>query len=237
MNKVAAIHEEVLHLSTPERAKASTRYFKTGPGEYGEGDVFAGLTTPQSRSIMRKYLDLSLSDSEKLLASPIHELRSIAVSILVDQFQKGDEKTQKIIFDFYLAHTDRINNWDLVDVSADKIVGEWLSMYGDEKLLHSLAQSSSLWEKRIAILSTFAYIRRSRSDVTFEIADRLMHEKADLLHKAVGWLLREVGKRLDRETLRDYLLPRYKTMPRTMLRYAIEHFPETERKQFLRGEI
>lgn len=237
MNRVESIREDIRKLSTPERAKASARYFKTGPGEYGEGDVFAGLTTPQLRGIVPKYLDLSLSECDQLLSSPIHEERTIALAVLVDQFKKSDEILQKEIFDFYLLHTSRINNWDLVDMSADKIVGEWVALHNQSGLLHRLAKSQSIWEKRIAILSTFAYIRRGQPDVTFEIADILMNEREDLLHKAVGWLLREVGKRIDRKTLTEYLHSRYKKMPRTMLRYSIEHFPEPERQDYLKGLV
>lgn len=237
MNKVDAIHAAVKKISTPKRAESLARYFKTGPGQYGEGDIFAGLTTPQSRGIARHYLDLSLAECEQLLLSPIHEERSIAIGVLVDQYKKGDEETKKKIFEFYLSHTARINNWDLVDISADRIVGEWVVHTGQKSILIRLAKSKMLWEKRIAILSTFAYLRIDNPDVTFEIADLLLYEKEDLLHKAVGWLLREVGKRINRQTLVEYLQSRYKTMPRTTLRYAIEHFPEEERKKYLKGAI
>jgi 3-methyladenine DNA glycosylase AlkD len=237
------IIEEIKREERPEKAKFLTRFFKTGEGEYGFGDVFYGISVPISRKIAIKYKELSLNDVKQLLLSKVHEERLIAVFILVLQFQKADETGKKEIYDFYLAHTKYINNWDIVDSSADRIVGEYLWMYGTstllsvKKILEYLAKSTDLWEKRIAIMSTFAFIKHGQSEMTFAVADILLHDKHDLIHKAVGWMLREVGKRVSQEVEEEFLKTRYKTMPRTMLRYAIEHFPAEKRKMYLLGEI
>ncbi len=233
----AQIHEQVTKLSTPERAKSSSWFFKTGTGEYGEGDLFAGLTVPQSRSIAQKNLDISYSDCDDLLQSKLHEERLIALLILVEKYKVGTEKDREDIFKFYLSHLNRINNWDLVDTSADKIVGEWLYTHPDKKLIHSLVLSSVLWDRRVAVLASYAFIKHGNPDLTFEIATTLLSEREDLLHKAVGWMLREVGKRCGREILVPYLRMHYKKMPRTMLRYAIEHFSADERKKYLQGLV
>lgn len=221
-----------------EKAVFLTRFFKTGKGEYGEGDIFYGLTVPVSRKIALSYQRLPLDDVKVLLHSKIHEERLIAVFILVLQFQKADETVRKEMYDFYLTHKKYINNWDIVDASADKIVGEYLYMYNSlaaAAQLKILAKSDNLWERRIAIIATFAFIKHGNATLTFSIAEVLLYDKEDLIHKAVGWMLREVGKRVSKELEREFLQTRYKTMPRTMLRYAIEHFTEAERKKYLRG--
>ncbi len=238
MLSLEELHKEVQKQGNEERAKNLARFFKTGKGDYGEGDIFAGLTVPQSRVIATKFKDLSLSDIEKLLMSKIHEERLIALLLLVHKFTKGSEEKQKEIFDFYLAHTKYINNWDLVDLSAGYIVGGYIHSHKElEKVLHKLAVSTSIWERRLAIIATFAYIKEGEYELTLKIADILLHDSHDLIQKAVGWLLREVGKRCSQKAEEEFLLTRYKTMPRTMLRYAIERFPEEKRLKYLHGEI
>jgi 3-methyladenine DNA glycosylase AlkD len=220
--------------ANPAKAKVLAGFFKTGKGEYGEGDVFLGITVPQSRAVAHQHGDLGFGDIQKLLASKVHEERLIGFLILVRRFQKGGEAERKAVYDFYLANADRANNWDLVDLSADKIVGAWL-LDRPKGVLMTLARSTSLWRRRIAIVSTFAFIRAKRFDETCRVADALMSDKHDLIHKATGWMLREAGKR-DKAALVRWLKPRYARMPRTMLRYAIEKFPEAERKRYLRGK-
>ncbi len=212
------------------------RFFKTGKGQYGEGDQFIGITVPDTRIVAEKFIHLSFPDIQSLLDSPIHEERLTALLILVGQYKKGDEQARKNIFDFYLKNTSRVNNWDLVDLSADKIVGAHLEKEKNRKLLDTLSRSSNLWKKRIAIVSTFHFIRKNEFADTFRITDTLMKDSHDLLHKACGWMLREVGKR-DEEELKAFLKKHYKIMPRTMLRYAIERFPPALRKKYLDGAI
>ena len=211
------------------------RFFKTGPGEYGEGDRFLGVTVPKQRIIAKKFQNLSFSEVKKLLISPWHEHRLTGLLILTYRFSISEIAQKREIFDFYLVHTERINNWDLVDVTAPGIVGEYLvESASDSSLLWRLAKSQSLWERRIAIVSTFAWIKRGKHRECFEIAEILLHDSHDLIQKAVGWMLREVGKRCGERVLTDFL-DRYATeMPRTMLRYAIERFPENVRQAYLR---
>ena len=230
------IREAVRKEADNKKAAFLSRFFKTGEGQYAAGDIFLGLTVPQSRLIVKKYRDLSLKDVLELLKSNYHEERLIALFIMVYQFTKGDEAIRQKIYDAYLVNTKYINNWDLVDLSAGYIVGEYLKDKDRKMLLH-LAQSDNLWEKRISIIATFAFIYQGEYEWTFKIADILLHDKHDLIHKAVGWMLREVGKRVSEKALEDYLQTRYKTMPRTMLRYAIERFEEGKRKKYLIGSI
>ena len=232
---VEEIKEKLQKLGDKKRAEQSKRYFKTGPGEYGEGDIFLGIRVPELRKLSRAYRDIPLQTSEKLLKSPIHEERLLALLILVLKYPKSDAKTQKRIYTLYLKNTRFINNWDLVDASAHYIVGPFL-MDKSKKPLYRLAASESLWERRIAIMATFHYIRQNAYSETLKIADILISDQEDLIHKAVGWMLREVGKR-DLQTEEKFLNPRYKDMPRTMLRYAIEKFPATRRKRYLKGKI
>lgn len=215
-----------------QKAALLQRFFKTGKGEYAEGDIFYGLTVPESRVIAKKFGDLSFEEIQKLLYSKIHEERAIALFILVHQFKKADEKTKKKIFDFYLASTKWINNWDLVDLSSYKIVGEYL-VDKNPAILTKLAKSKNLWERRIAIVSTFAFIRQGKLKESFRLAEMLLHDPHDLMHKAVGWMLREAGKR-DRVPLEVFLETHAAHMPRTMLRYAIERFSPGERKYYLK---
>jgi 3-methyladenine DNA glycosylase AlkD len=219
----------------PENVAILQRFFKTGPGQYGEGDRFIGVTVPSIRAVCRECRGATLGEIRKLLRSPIHDERALALLMLVDAFKSGDEPTRCRIYELYLAHTAFIDNWDLVDCSAAQIVGRWL--HGRSRApLTKLARSSSLWERRIAMIATFDGIRRGELDDALRIADLLLHDEQDLIHKAVGWLLREVGNR-DGAAERAFLRSRYKTMPRTMLRYAIEKFPEAERRKYLKGEI
>ena len=231
----ADVQTALAQLADPVRAKNLAWYFKSGPGDYGEGDQFRGIRVPTLRTLVRRYPDLPLADATALLASPWHEDRLLALLILVDQYRRGDIAARQAIFDLYLAHTDRINNWDLVDLSAPNIVGRHLCG-GDTGLLTTLAQSASLWGRRIAILATFHFIDQGRLDEPLRIGDLLCYDKHDLIHKAVGWMLREVGKR-DLAAEEAFLLPRYKTMPRTMLRYAIEKFPPARRQAYLAGDV
>ena len=214
----------------------SMRFFKTGKGHYGEGDQFIGVTVPDTRFVAKKFTHLPLSEIQTLLDSPIHEERLLGLLILVGQYQKGGEKTQKQIFGFYLKNTGRVNNWDLVDLPADKIVGAHLEKETNRKLLDTLSRSPNLWKKRIAIVSTFHFIRKKQFRDTFRITDALMRDPHDLLHKACGWMLREVGKR-DEKALKSFLHTRYLKMPRTMLRYSIERFSPAERKKYMEGKI
>ncbi len=216
----------------PQKALVLQSFFKTGKGQYAEGDIFYGLTVPESRILAKQFQDIVFEEIPELLYSKIHEERLIALFLLVEKFQKGDEKQKKKVVDFYLASTAWINNWDLVDTSAYKILGEYL-LDKDTKILTRLAKSQDLWEKRIGIVSTFAFIRKGHLDETFRLAKILMHDSHDLIHKAVGWMLREAGKR-DRIPLEVFLEEYASRMPRTMLRYAIEKMSVSERNYFLK---
>ena len=217
--------------ANPAKAKLLRRFFKTGKGEYGEGDIFLGIMAPIQRELVKRYSNLLLKDIQKLLNSKIHEERLIGLLILVSQFKRGDIQNRRIIFKFYLKNAKNINNWDLVDLSAPNIVGQFL-LDKNRKILYQLAKSYYLWEKRIAVLSTFAFIREKQYKDALEIAEILLKDDHDLIHKAVGWMLREIGKR-DLITEEKFLKKHYKQMPRTMLRYAIEKFPEKKRKWYL----
>jgi len=211
------------------------RFFKTGKGEYGEGDTFWGITMPKQRMVAKKYLDLALPDIQKLLNSDVHECRMTGLLILTYQFNKASDGTRKKIADFYIRNTKRINNWDLVDVTTPRILGKYL-LDKDRKILYTFAQSKNLWERRIAIITTQVFISEKQYEDTLNIAELLLTDKHDLIHKAVGWMLREVGK-YDQETEEKFLRKHYKKMPRTMLRYAIEKFPEKMRKAYLLGKV
>lgn len=217
-----------------KRAESSARFFKTGKGEYGEGEKFLGLTMKEQRRIAKQYGALEESGIVRLLQSPWHEERMTGLLILVHQFQHGDELVRAHIFAFYLKHRKAINNWDLVDVTTPTIVGEHLLSQpaAARKFLYEYAQSASLWERRMAILATFAFIKAGDIADTFRIAELLLYDKEDLIHKAVGWMLREVGKQ-DKKELEQFLKKHSIYIPRTTLRYAIERFPEKERKAFL----
>jgi len=229
------LRKRIKTLASSDIAKTMQWFFKTGKGEYGEGDVFAGLKVPTQRKIAREFKDLSLADLKELLRSKIHEERLISLLILVNNYERGDEKEKKSIYTFYIKNRMGINNWDLVDLSAPKIVGKYL-FDKDKSILFKFASSKNLWERRIAILSTYEFIRNHQYDTTLKIAKILLEDEHDLIHKAVGWMLREIGKK-DLKVEEIFLKKHYKKMPRTMLRYAIEKFPETKRKKYLQGKI
>ncbi|HSX43909.1 MAG TPA: DNA alkylation repair protein [Candidatus Saccharimonadales bacterium] len=221
-------------VATPERATANAWFFKTGPGQYGEGDQFLGVTVPQQRKVAKQFKDLPLKEVELLIMSPWHEERLTGLFVLVGQFKKADETNKKLIYEFYMSHTECVNNWDLVDSSAEYIVGPWLDNRPEKMIvLGTLASSNLLWDRRIAIIATFEYIRQGRADEALIIAKELLHDPHDLIQKAVGWMLREVGKRVDSSLLVAFLEKHAKTMPRTTLRYAIEHFSPQKRAYFL----
>lgn len=233
------IKSSLLSFTTPARAKVNAWFFKTGKGQYGEGDVFIGVTVPQVRGVVREVvIDISLTEIQKLLKDPIHEVRLCALLILVKIFQKAKTKEgKKRVFDFYTKHTKYINNWDLVDTSAHIIVGEYISEYinHDERVafIQKYITSKSLWENRIIVLATFYQIKKGNEKMLFYVAGRLLGHTHDLMHKAIGWMLREVGKNSGEEVLQGFLNKHIQKMSRTTLRYAIERFPESERKKYL----
>lgn len=232
MKQLDLLQKKIKSFANPEKAKLLQRFFKTGPGQYGEGDIFLGLVVPIQREISKGYIDLTLVDLQKLIKSKIHEERMISLFILIQKYNKAKDKTEKQkYFDFYLKNAKKINNWDLVDLSAPNIVGNYL-LDKPRKILYKLVKSENLWERRIAVLATFAFIREKDFRDALKIAQILLHDKHDLINKAVGWMLREVGKR-DLAILEKFLQDRCKTMPRTMLRYAIEKMDEKKRKQYL----
>lgn len=226
---IEELQRETRSLQDRERARHSLKFFKTGKGGYGEGDKFYGLTNPICHKLAKKYKDLTLAEIQILIKSKIHEERLIALLILVKNFNKNKTK----IYNLYLKNTKYINNWDLVDLSAHKIVGAYLCEGQTFTLLEKLAKSKNLWKRRIAIISTFAFLGKIDSKPSLEIAEILVNDKEDLIHKAVGWTLREVGKRVSLKDERKFLDRHIKHMPRTMLRYAIERFPEKLRLKYL----
>ncbi|MBW3004672.1 DNA alkylation repair protein [Candidatus Woesearchaeota archaeon] len=227
--KLFNLQQELKRLGDSKQAKLLSGFFKTGKGEYGEGDVFLGIPVPLQRTVAKKYIDLSLKDTQSLLHSKIHEHRLVALLILIDKYNKSENK--KEIVDIYLKNTKNVNNWDLVDLSAHKILGDYL-LDKDRKILYKLAKSKNLWEKRIAIISTAAFISNNQFDDTLKISGILLTDNHDLIHKAVGWMLREVGKK-NQAAEEKFLKKYHKTMPRTMLRYAIEKFDEKKRKVYM----
>ena len=219
----------------PQRALLLQRFFKTGPGEYGEGDVFLGFQVPEIRKLAKEYQALSLSTVVQVLHSPIHEARLLALLIMVRAYPKGDVALKERIYRTYLKNTRFINSWDLVDLSAEHIIGAHLT-YLSRDPLKALSLSNLIWERRIAVMATFHLIKKGKFSETLQIAQMLLQDPEDLIHKAVGWMLREVGKR-DQRIEESFLKAHYKTMPRTMLRYAIEKFPENLRQRYLKGKI
>ncbi len=222
-------------LANRDIAEHSQRFFKTGEGQYGEGDQFLGIRVPVLRRHIKNFQQTALEDIQELLMSSFHEERLFSLLLLVHKFAKGNENEKKTIYRIYLNNTHYINNWDLVDCSAHKIVGAYLEDK-DRQILYRLVQSDSLWERRIAIMSTFQFIRDNQFDDALSISKQLINDKEDLIHKAVGWMLREIGKR-DIAIEEKFLKSFYKKMPRIMLRHAIEKFPEQQRKQYLEGRI
>ncbi len=232
---VKQIRKQLTELSDATIAEHSLRFFKTGPGQYGEGDRFIGIRVPVLRKVAREHRLLDLKDVKSVLQSPIHEERLLALLVLVLQFEKGDAATRKAVYDFYIEHLTHVNNWDLVDSSAHQIVGGHLRDRS-RRPLYRWAKSNDLWERRVSIIATYAFIKDNDFDDTLAIAELLLHDDHDLIHKAVGWMLREVGNR-DRAVEESFLKEHYHGMPRTMLRYAIERFPERRRKAYLNGTV
>ena len=234
---MTSIKQELKKRANPKKAKLLSGFFKIGKGHYGEGDVFLGVMVPQSREVARQFLNLELKEVERSLFSKFHEERLVALLILVEKYKRGNKDVKEEIFNFYLKNTKWINNWDLVDLTSHKIVGEWL-LDKDRNILYELAKSENLWEKRISIISCFAFIRNNDFKDALEISKILFNDKHDLIHKAVGWVLIEIGK-INLKAEEKFLQEegRYKNMPRTMLRYAIEKFDESRRKKYLKGEI
>ncbi len=229
--------KELKSLENKEQVKILSKFFKTGKGEYGEGDIFLGIKVPLQRNVAKKYSNLSFKDLQILLDSEIHEHRMVALIILINKYKKykNNSSNQRQIYEFYLKNTSRINNWDLVDLSAPSIVGDFSRIDGTE-IIKFLSRSKNIWERRIAIVSTHYFIKQRSFGETLSISNTLINDEHDLIHKAVGWMLREVGKR-NQEILELFLNDKYKSMPRTMLRYAIEKFPEEKRKAYLKGKI
>lgn len=225
------ITKQLQEFGNPEKAAHATRFFKTGKGQYGEGDLFIGVTVPEIRAVAKIHKNLSMHEIEKLLHDKIHEYRLCALIILVNQFKKADDVKRQAIFDIYLANTHYINNWDLVDVSAKDILGEFLIDKKRDKL-YELAQSDLLWEQRIAIVATYAFIKKSDFDDTLRLSEQFLSHPHDLMHKACGWMLREAGKR-DEKMLIAFLDAHYRDMPRTMLRYSIEKLSSEQKQHYM----
>lgn len=229
------IRSKLQKLGNKQKAIVLQRFFKTGTGEYGEGDIFLGVRVPEVRKLAKEYKDIRISDVRKLMESPIHEERLLALLIFVIKYSEGNDLVKRRVYELYLKNTRHINNWDLVDLSAEKIVGDYL-MDKSKKPLYNLAKSKSLWERRISIIATFHFIKQNKFAETLIIAEILLTDKEDLIHKAVGWMLREIGKR-HLPTEEKFLNEHYQEMPRTMLRYAIERFPESKRQGYLKGYL
>lgn len=229
------VEAQLQSLANPEIAAHSQRFFKTGRGEYGEGDTFLGIRMPVIRQTIKEFKTADSAVARILLSSKFHEIRIFAVLLLVARYQRGTTDEQTVIYDIYLRNTDRINNWDLVDCSAPQIIGGHLETR-DRAPLYNLAASNSLWERRIAIMATFHFIRQNDYSDALSLSEVLLHDPEDLVHKAVGWMLREIGNR-DRQVESNFLQQHYQKMPRTMLRYAIEKFPEEKRQCYLKGLI
>lgn len=227
--------KELKKYSSAEQAAVLQRFFKTGPGEYGEGDTFIGVKVPDIRKTAAAFSSLNFSELQQLIKSPVHEERLLSLIILNRQFAKADEKLRDRIVKFYLKNRRFINNWDLVDLSAPYLLGPYL-FDKDKNLLFDFAKNGDLWEKRIAVLATFYFIKKEKFDITLKIVEILLKDGHDLINKACGWMLREIGKK-NPEAEENFLQKHYKTMPRTMLRYAIEKFPEAKRQNYLKGLV
>jgi 3-methyladenine DNA glycosylase AlkD len=230
---MSALKQAILQLSNPERAIGTARFFKTGKGQYGEGDIFIGVSNPQVQSTVKEfYKNIEIAEIQELINDKIHELRFAGLLVLVAQFQKASQNQQQIIVDFYLKNLAQINNWDLVDSSAYKILGKFL-LDKDRQILYDLAETGHLWSERVAVVSTMALIRNGQFTDIFRLSERFLTHPHDLMHKACGWMLREVGKR-DELALEEFLDEHLTKMPRTMLRYAIEKMEEKKRLGYLR---
>ncbi len=235
--KSSEVQKALEKVSSAKKSQASARFFKTGKGQYGQGDVFIGVTVPEQRKIAKKFAEMSLVEVQKLLQSKVHEHRFTALEILVRKYELAEDfKEKKQIVDFYLEKLKGVNNWDLVDTSAYCLLGDWLSDKKDRSILDKLSDSKNMWENRIAVVSTFAFIKKDDFKDILRLSEKFLEHSHDLMHKACGWMLREVGKR-DVKTLELFLEKHYKKMHRTMLRYAIERFPEAKRQKYLKGKI
>jgi 3-methyladenine DNA glycosylase AlkD len=232
---VARLQKRLRELEDPQTALFLQKFFKTGPGEYGDGDLFRGIRVPILRKLAKEFGSLTLAETKKLLRSAHHEDRLLALLILTRAYFRGDDRIRERIFNLYLNNTQFINNWDLVDSSAPQIVGGYLCDR-DRDVLYRLVRSRQIWERRIAIMATFHFLKRDDYADTLRIAEVLLSDSEDLIHKAVGWMLREVGNR-NRAVEEKFLRKHYQQMPRVMLRYAIEKFPESRRQQYLRGAV
>jgi len=232
MNQLKKLKQKLNSLANPAQAAILQRFFKTGTGEYGSGDTFLGIYVPKQREVAKKYLELTFGDIQKLLSSKIHEYRFVGLIILTESFKRTTESNQEKIYNFYLKNYRNINNWDLVDITCPNIVGNFLLSHPRE-ILYDFARSNNLWKKRIAIISTLSFIRQNQFTDTLKLSQILLKDKHDLIHKAVGWMLREVGKR-NVAVLLAFLNKYYSLMPRTMLRYAIEKLPEAKRRHYLK---
>lgn len=235
MTLLSSLLRELHQHANKQIGAHSQKFFKTGAGEYGEGDIFIGVRVPTLRKMAKKYRALSPDELQELLTSKVHEQRLLALIIMVEQYKRGTREERTFLFQLYINHTDFINNWDLVDTSVHHIVGHYL-VKNEKTLLKQWAVSKSVWERRMAIMATFHFIRKGSFDQTILISEMLLNDEHDLIHKAVGWMLREVGNR-DLACEESFLKKYYKKMPRTMLRYAIEKFEPRKRKQYLNGEV
>ncbi|HNX23867.1 MAG TPA: DNA alkylation repair protein [Spirochaetota bacterium] len=231
MHKAETIKKELKKIADKDKAKHLAGFFKTGKGQYGEGDIFIGIRVPDQRKTAKLFFDTELHEIEKLLDDPIHECRLTALLILIEKFSKSDDIKKKEIVEFYLSKTSRINNWDLVDLSSHQILGNYYYSR-DREILYKLVQSSSLWEQRIAVVSTYYFIKRNDFKEILTFSEMLLDHKHDLIHKATGWMLRETGK-MDLKILKKFLNKNHRAMPRTMLRYAIEKLDETEKAVYM----
>ena len=231
------ILNELKQQGYPEKVKGLSHFFKTGKGQYGEGDIFIGVKVPEIRGIVGKYWDkLDMTGVDELVCSPYHEARLTGLLVLLKKYEKSnDESFKEQCINYYISHTQYVNNWDLVDLTCYKLLGSWLENR-DRKILYDFSKSGNLWQERISIVTCLFFIKKNDFEDCKAISDILLNHKHDLIHKAVGWMLREMGK-MDRNELVDYLKPRYSEMPRTMLRYSIEKFSQKERMQYLKGEI
>lgn len=237
MTTLLALQTALQTLAKPNKRPTLQRFFKTGKGEYAEGDIFLGITVPEQRKLIKQFCMLPLQDIETLLQNNIHEYRFCALLLLIEHYQKGDEQTKAKIFEMYIKNSSQwINNWDLVDISAPHIMGDFIFNYSDEEILEKLAESTNLWQRRISIISTLYFIRRGEFQPTLKICEQLLLDQHDLIHKACGWMLREVGKR-NESVLLNFLEKYHQMMPRTMLRYSIEKLSPDQKKHFLKRNI
>jgi len=231
------VRKELKKYASAKRKKTNEWFFKIGKGEYGEGDQFMGVRVPDARKVAKKFIDLKFIELEKFLQSKIHEERFTALLILVEKFKKADKENRRKIYKFYLKNKKQVNNWDLVDLSAHHIVGKYLLENPKEKkILNKFVSSKSMWDRRIAIIASWAFIRNNNITETLRLSKKLLSDKEDLMHKAVGWMLREAWKREDKK-VEEFLIKNYNKLPRTTLRYTIERMEESKRKRFLKGEF